>query len=299
MSRKRFRIGRHINTTHGFTTAPAYADSIGCEVFQVFLGSPQAVNSKPKKEKDLVAFSLELTTYKLKMVVHGSYTINLCHPPKSKQFQSSVKALVRDLTATHTIGKRCMGVIIHMGKNIKTNNITDQQAIRNYVRGLKKALAETPDDTHIILETGASQGTEVGSRIDGLEEIFWGLNLEERKRVKFCIDTCHIWASGYDISTKAGAKKFFVEFDKAIGVDRIACIHFNDSKTGLNSNVDRHADIGRGHIKSTGLKAVLKYAKKRKIPVILETPLDTVDSKTNRDVTFPQELKRIKRWLKN
>ena len=295
---KRFRIGRHINTSHGFTTAPAYADSIDCEVLQVFLGNPQAINSKPKQEKDLIKFSSELNKYKLKMVVHSSYTINLCHPPKSKQFQASVRSLVRDLNATHIIGKRCMGVVIHMGKNIKANNITNQQAIRNYIRGLKKALSETPDDTIIILETGASQGTEVGSKIDGLEEIYWALDAKQRRRVKFCIDTCHIWATGYDISTRVGVRKFFNEFNRAIGIDRIACIHFNDSKTGLDSNVDRHADLGHGHIKSVGLKAVLKFAQKHKISVIMETPLDTVNPKTNKDVTFPQELAKIKKWLR-
>lgn len=296
---KRFRIGRHINTSYGFVTAPAYADSLGCEVLQVFLGNPQSVNSKPKKEKDLEEFAAELIKYKLKMVVHGSYTINLCHPPKSKQFTSSVKCLVQDLNASSVIGKRCMGVIIHMGKNIKANNITDQRAIRNYIRGLKKALAETPEDTTIILETGASQGTEVGSKIDGLEEIYWALDASERQRVKFCIDTCHIWATGYDISTVKGVKKFFGDFDRAIGIDRIACIHFNDSKTDLESNVDRHADIGHGFVGSIGLKAVLRFAQKHRIPIIMETPLDTVDHRTNKDVTFPQELAKIKGWLKN
>ena len=295
---KRFRIGRHINTSYGFVTAPAYADSIGCEVLQVFLGNPRSVNSKPKKEKDLIEFASELAKYKLKMVIHGSYTINLCHPPTSKQFMSSVKCLVQDLNASHIIGKRCMGVVIHMGKNIQANNITNQRAIRNYIRGLKKALSETPVDTTIILETGASQGTEVGSKIDGLEEIYWALDTKQRKRVKFCIDTCHIWATGYDISTLSGVKNFFNDFNRAIGVDRIACIHFNDSKTDLESNVDRHADIGYGFIKSVGLRAVLRFAQKHRIPTIMETPLDTVNPRTNKDVTFPQELAKIKKWLR-
>src|SRR5277367_2825270 len=110
----KFRIGRHINISHGFLTAPAYARSINCDVMQIFLGAPQRIYSKAKPTEELRAFGTELVTYKLHVVIHGSYTINLCHQPTSKQFVSSVKALVQDLTAASVIGSRCLGVIIHM-----------------------------------------------------------------------------------------------------------------------------------------------------------------------------------------
>ena len=294
----KFRIGRHINVSLGFLTAPAYARSLGCNIFQIFLGVPQHIISKAKSPSDLEQFGKELKKNKLKMIIHGSYTINLCHPKTSKLFQTSVKSLVQDLNASNIIAKRCLGVIIHMGKNIKTNNLTDDQAINNYVLGLKQALAATPDNTIIILETGASQGTEVGSKIEALGEIYWYLDESERNRVKFCIDTCHIWATGYDISTVAGVKSFFKEFDDTIGIDKIACIHFNDSKTQLESCVDRHADLAYGFIGATGLKAVAKFAKKNRISIITETPLDAVNKNSNKDVTWEEEFAKIQSWLK-
>ena len=294
----KFRIGRHINVTFGFLTAPAYAKKLGCNIFQVFLGVPQQIISKPRDKDDLIAFGKELKKHKLKMVVHGSYTINLCHPKGNKIFQTSVRSLVQDLNASAIIGKRCMGVIIHMGKNIPANKLTDEQAIMNYVLGLRTALAQTPENTNIILETGASQGSEVASRIEGLGEIYWNLTEAERTRIKFCVDTCHIFSSNFDISTPAGVKSFFKEFDDTIGIDKIACIHFNDSKTKLNSHVDRHADIGFGFIGIAGLKAVALFAQKHRIPIIFETPLDAVNPKTNKDITFSEELAKVKAWLK-
>lgn len=294
----KFRIGRHIGIRHGFTTAPEYANDLGCQVFQIFLGSPQQIISKPKTIDELKVFANELDKHKLLMVIHGAYTINLCHPIGSKMSKSSIKGLVQDLNAAEIIGDRCLGVIIHMGKNVKALEISDEKAIKNYVLGLKAALAETETQT-IILETGASQGSEVGSDIDGLAKIYSGLNEKEQRRVMFCIDTCHIWATGYDISTEKGVNEFFDEFNEKIGIGGIACIHFNDSKTPLGSGVDRHADLAYGFIKETGLRAVMKFAQKNLIPVIMETPLEAVDPKTNQDVTFEGEFAKAKSWLKS
>lgn len=295
---KKFRLGRHINTMNGFVTAPEYAYKIGCTFFQIFLGPPQQIIIKQISEKELIEFADELEKYDLEMVIHGGYVINFCQPLKSKLHNSAIKRLVIELNTSHLIGKRCVGVIIHMGKNIKSNNISDQQAMDNYIQSLKITLSKTPNNTYIILETGASQGTEVASKIDGLDEIYWSLNEKERDRIKFCIDTCHIWATGYDISTAEGVKKYFDEFNEKIGIDKIACIHFNDSKTNLNSCVDRHEDLGYGYIGEKGLKEVAFFAKKNKIPLLMETPLDSVNMKTNRDITFEEELNKINVWIK-
>ena len=293
-----FRLGRHINISHGFVTAPWYAQSLGCEIFQIFLGAPQQVLSKVRQKDDLIKFGQEIDKRKLKMVIHGSYTINLCHPKKSKKYQASVKSLIQDLNASVDIGNNCLGVIIHMGKNIPENKLSDEQALDNYVIGLQDALSLTPKNTYIILETGASQGSEIASEIDGLSEIYWKLDETERDRIFFCIDTCHIWATGYDISSPIGVKRFFKEFDDKIGIEKIICIHFNDSKTGLESCVDRHADLGYGFIKADGLKAVAIFAQANKIPLIMETPLDAVNKTTNKDVTFEEEFAKVKSWLK-
>jgi deoxyribonuclease-4 len=231
------------------------------------------------------------------MVVHGSYTINLSHPSNSPKYKASLKSLIQDLDSSVIIGERCLGVIIHMGKNIPDNKISNRQALDNYIYGIKQALKETQNST-IILETGASQGNEVGSSIDGLTYIYWSFDEKERERIMFCIDTCHIWATGYDISNSSGVKNFFKEFDEKIGIEKISVIHFNDSKTGLNSHVDRHADLGYGHISDTGLRQVAKFAKKHKIPLVMETPLDAIDTNTNQEITFEDEFQRVLSWIK-
>jgi deoxyribonuclease-4 len=295
----RFRYGRHLSSRHGLSFIPQYAYDLGMGVFQVFFGVPHQVLSKPKSNGELISLSKNIEKYHLKCTIHGSYTINFCHPSTEKMFKTSLKSLVQDLHASNIIGKRCLGVVIHMGKNIPLLHISNDEALQNYIYGIKEALKNSPEDTTIILETGASQGHEVGSKIDGLKIIYQSLNKNERKRIKFCIDTCHIFATGYDISTIDGVHDFFEEFNKKIGIDKIACIHFNDSNSSLNSHVDRHADIGYGKIGLEGLREVFKLAHHYKIPLITETPLDAINPKTNREITLQDELKIINLFLKN
>lgn len=284
------RIGRHISISDGIVTTPDFANSMEYSIYQIFLGTPRQVLSKPRTDEELIKLGKKLKKLKINIVIHGSYTINLCQPKNSAKFQVSLKSLIQDLNATQLIGSsKCLGVIIHMGKNIKENKISDEQAIKNYVIGLKKALMATDPNTRIILETGASQGTEIASKIDGLSDIYWKLTKKERARIYFCIDTCHIWATGYDISNKKGVKKFFDEFEEKIGIDKIICIHFNDSKTDLGSCVDRHADIALGKIGGRGLRAVAKFAQKNDIPIVMETPLKLLSPQ--------QELQLVKTYL--
>lgn len=291
------RIGRHINISKGFVSAPSYAHSIGCNAFQIFLGTPRMLISKERQQHELQDFAAELTRLDMLVVVHGSYMINLCHAYGSKKYETSMKSLLQDLRASAILGPNCLGVVIHMGKNIKDNNTSDEVAIANYVDGIKRALEASPASTYIILETGASQGSEVGSRLTALASIYHALTKEEKKRIGFCIDTCHIWATGYDISSQKGVKQFFSRFDKLIGINKIKCIHFNDSKTDCNSHVDRHADLGYGFIDTHGLQEFASYSAKKGIPIIMETPLDAIDESTNREITFDAELAMVKNWI--
>lgn len=284
------KIGRHIKVATCFELLPSYAKSFGYDCFQIFLGSPEQIITKSKTKKELEQFSDNLIKEDMHVVIHGKYTINFCHPIGSTKSNTSIKSLIQDLNASHIIGPNCMGVIIHMGKNIKDNNLPAETAINNYIATLKLVLEDTPDDTIIILETGASQGTEVGSRLTSLAKIYNGLEVDEQARIFFCIDTCHIWATGYDISTKAGVINFFERFDQKIGIDKIICIHFNNSKTDINSHVDRHADLTHGMIDTSGLKEIAKFAKRNDIPLIMETPLS--------HNTLESELKKVKSWMK-
>jgi len=290
----KFRIGCHVDISeHTLIDVPQYANSIGCNIVQVFFGNPHNTIIKRKPDNELKELSHQLNIHKQKLVIHGSFAINLAHPINSPRHIASLNAIIKNLKMISIIGKRCFGLVIHMGKNLPENNISSEQAIHNYVNGLKVALKKSPSDTKIILETGASQGNEIGSRLESLALIYRTLTPTERNRIKFCIDTCHIWASGYDIIDNIKVKEYFDLFNKLIGINNIVCIHFNDSKNPMNSHVDRHADIGHGYIPIKGLKAVIKFAYKHKIPVILETPLDSINLHTKKFVTFEEELHKI------
>lgn len=290
-------LGRNISTGKDFTITPEYAKNIGCTFFQIFLGSPRQVICKKHKIIDLKLFSSLLKKNNIRMVIHSSYTINLAHPINSVRFNASIKSLTRDLISSAIIGKMCIGVVVHMGKNIISNNIDNDDAIKNYIYGIKECLKNTEDMSIIILETGASQGREIASYNSGLAEIFENLSEKEKKRVRFCIDTCHIWASGYDISTISGMKVYLKDFDNKIGLRYVSCIHLNDSKSELNSCVDRHADISYGKIGIKGLKYLVKWATKHNIPIVLETPLDSVNKKTNKNITHEEQMKMVLSWV--
>lgn len=296
---KKFRIGRDISIGKNFVEVPSVARSLGYNVFQIFISSNRRIISPERSHNDLINFKNELELHDVYMVIHSSYLINLCHPPNTTRYLNSIQSLVQDLSTSAIIGHRCLGVVIHMGKNIAELNISNNQAIRNYISGIKHALQSTPHNTTIILETGASQGSEVGSKLPDLAKIYAGLSVAEQKRIGFCIDTCHIWATGYDISSKSNVKKFIQEFDQLIGIDKITCIHFNNSKRECGSKVDRHADLNYGKIHTTGLATFAKWAKSKKIPIIMETPLDSVNPKTNHEISTDDELNLVMSWIKN
>ena len=290
------KIGRHINISNGFISSVKHAANLGCNIMQIFLGSPQLILNRKRSNYELESIKSELIELNMDMVIHGSYTINLCHNSTSNKYKASLKSLIQDLLASEKIGSKCLGVIIHMGKNVPEINIDDDIAINNYIIGINEALLST-NNSVIILETGASQGNEVGSNIEELAKIYNGILSDYKSRVKFCIDTCHIWATGYNIADDSSVNIFFDKFEKLIGIKNISCIHFNDSKTPLNSHVDRHADIGYGFIGDIGLKSIALFSKKHNIPIIMETPLDSVNKKTNKNISSTDEISKIKEWV--
>jgi deoxyribonuclease-4 len=292
-------FGRHLTIQYGMSSSVDLGHDLGCNIIQIFLGSPEKIASKARTISELTSTGTQLLKYNMKLVIHASYVINLCRDVNDSKFEKGVKAIIRDLKAVAVIastGAQVLGVIIHMGKNVDKFSV--KVALHNYVLGLKQALAATSNCT-IILETGASQGTEVGSRIDQLALIYNSpfITAAERSRIKICIDTCHIWATGYDISSSVKVAEFFSEFDKLIGIKNIACIHFNDSEKPLGAKVDRHADIGYGYIPLKGLGAFAKFCYDMSIPMILETPLDAIDPKTNQPIDIEDELMMAEKMM--
>ena len=139
--------------------------------------------------------------------------------------------------------------------------------------------------TFIIIENTAGQGTEMGTTFEQLRDLY--VKLGRHERIRFCLDTCHTFAAGYDFTK--GPEKIFKTWDKLIGLDKISCIHFNDSLKEVNSRRDRHANIGKGTIGRAILKKIAHFAAHKSIPLILETPEKTL--------THEDDLAVIKKWF--
>jgi len=266
-------IGRHINISKGFTTTADYANQQQSNVFQIFLKSPQSIKAKSNIENnEYITLSNKIIQYNQKMMIHGSYVLNFCHQHDSQLHLSAIDNLVNDLNDSVKLG--AIGVIVHMGHN--TGKLTVEEATNNFASGIRSALNKTKDST-IIFETGAGQGKEICTSLFDLGELRRKFTQSEKLRIKFCIDTCHIFAAGYDLGNIHYVSMLNELIETCLGWDNIIAVHLNDSKCALNSRKDRHADIGAGMIKLEGFKKFIKICAWRKIPMCLETPCDTIN----------------------
>jgi deoxyribonuclease-4 len=193
-----------------------------------------------------------------------------CHVSISGSIDKSVdNAVERECSAF----QRCaqLGIpylVTHLGSHLGTG---DEAGIKKLVEGLTKA-AKAKNDVMILLENTAGQKNSVGSDFEQLGEIF--KQLKPAKKFGVCLDTCHAFVAGYDLRTKENVKKTFSEFDKHVGIDNLKILHLNDARGELGCNLDRHYHLGLGGIGEKGISSVVKFANKKKIPIILETPID-------------------------
>jgi deoxyribonuclease-4 len=249
--------------------------------FQIFTADPtkyQYFNSfcMPKKVKKY------LKKNNIGIVIHGSFCINLARSPNDKIALNSINLLKNDIKICNDID--ALGVVIHMGKD--TEKKGEEKALENYVTNLERVLEET-QKAIIILETGANCGSEVGSKLNKL-----GLirdKCKNKDRIKFCIDTCHIYSSGYDIADEKYIDILENYIDNTLGWNNVIIAHINDSKDDLCSKKDRHADLTDGDISKRNLNSFMKFINnfvRRNIPMILETPSDKI--------SYNEQIKLIK-----
>ncbi len=284
MANKYFPIGAHISIGKGYAKAFEEAVSIGAFAVQIFAKSPMMARLRliTEQEADDVKNYPQRNLIKY-AVIHASYMLNFARPfaPDSFQF----KSLVEDIKNSEML--LADGVIVHMGKSL---DMEIREAKKNFVKNIKAAIALTANlKSKIILEMTAGQGSELGYQIEELSEIYKAINDE---RVKICIDTAHAFGGGYDLRDKKETSSFIEGIDKIIGLQNVACVHFNDSKKHLNSRVDRHEDIGQGTIGINGLKNFFKEMIKRtkkEIPFILET--------TEQFLSYKKQIEIMRGWL--
>lgn len=280
----------------GYTTnlSKSMAEVIKCDggnCGQFFTRSPQTFKTIEFKEEDWIEIKNSININKVNFVIHSSFLINFCK--NSSNIDYAYKLIIEDMKICSYLN--CVGVIIHMGKN--TDNIEYNDAFLNYVKNIKNILHKTkfiPNSPKLILETGAGQGKEVASDLSELGRLRKSLTDEEMKRVGFCIDTCHIFTAGYDLSNEKFVSSLENYIELSLGWSNVLIIHLNDSKSKINQKVDRHADLSYGEITKTykkkqGLIKFIKICKNKNIPLILETPCD--------NASFSSQIALVKGWV--
>ena len=259
-------IGAHESIAGGIHTAFDRAATVGCTALQVFTKSNNQWRAKPLTDEDIANYKTAASESRVRSVVaHDCYLINLAAGDKSI-LKKSREAFLDELQRCHLLGIPYLN--FHPGAHVGAG---EQEGIKRIIESLDWAHGRTAGCTvKSVLETTAGQGTNLGYRFEQLRTIID--RVDDPDRMGVCIDTCHIFAAGYDISTEEGYEKTLKEFDEIIGIPRLAAIHTNDSKKPLGSRVDRHEHIGRGMIGKTGFRCLMKDQRLSNIPKILETP---------------------------
>ena len=260
------RLGAHESIAGGMHKAFERAKSVGCDAVQLFV-KPNRSWAVPVLTQEAIAEfrSCAQTVGIWPIVGHTSYLLNLCSP-QDDLWHRSVDTLVVELERCEALGVPWL--VLHPGAHVGSG---EEAGLGRMARALGEVLAATRGfRARLLLETTAGQGTQLGYCF---EHLAWLLERTPRgERLGICLDTCHVFAAGYDLRTPTGYAATMAAFDRTIGLDRLEVIHLNDSKGELGSRKDRHEHIGEGHIGPAGFRHMLNDARLARLPGILETP---------------------------
>ncbi len=258
------RIGAHVSTSGGVDKGIDRALDLGAETIQIFSGAPQAWKRKTYKKEEVADYKKKVAETGISPAfIHGLYLMNFASQ-NPDQLAKSYEAIVAEMQAASLIGAK--GVIFHLGSH---KGAGYESCVEQVIEYCRRILDATPPDAWLILENSAGMGGAVGSKFAELGRIAREAGGD---RVKVCLDTQHTFAAGYDVKTPAGLKKTMAEFDADIGFERLVAVHANDSKIPLGGGVDRHANIGEGHIGRDGFVNIFSHAAFADIPFLLEVP---------------------------
>lgn len=259
-------VGAHVSIQGGVQNAPAHGNKLGCEAIQMFTKNQRQWEGKPYADEDIKAFRQAMKQAGIKAsMAHATYLINLANPTKETKSRS-VKALTDEANRCNQLG--IPSLIFHPGAHLDAGINVGVQRIADAMLEVLDRI--DPGPVSLVLETMAGQGTTIGHRFEQLRDI---LDLVgDGKRTGVCLDTCHVFAAGYDLSTEEGYEETWRRFDDAVGLKALRAIHLNDSQFPLDGRKDRHANIGSGHITTSGFSYLVNDARLDAIPACLETP---------------------------
>ena len=257
-------IGIHIDSTpKSLIDQIEYYNDKECKVLQLFLSLNKTSAEFYKPIKELCK------KLNMKISVHISYTINIANDPS--KYSWGIRQFIEEVKLAHNIG--AYAVVVHLGKQM---DLPIETALNNMLINLLKVRYETKDlNINILIETSTGQGSELCYNLNDLARFYKKL---KHNRFGICLDTCHIFNAGYDISSVNNVKKYIKDFNEQIGIKEIKLIHLNDSYNKLGSKIDRHANIGKGEIGEEGLKQIIMFFTKIGVPIVLETPDEFINN---------------------
>jgi deoxyribonuclease-4 len=263
-------VGAHVSIAGGIANSISNAEKIGCETFQIFTKNQNQWREKVYSIDELSAFKSAIvpSPYQtISIAAHNSYLINLCSPD-DLNLDKSRRALLAEIKRCHTLG--IGSLILHPGSHLGKGEIFGiNLIIESIIWSLDQHSEAQP---RLLLETTAGQGSNLGSTFEQLRAIMDGVN--EPVRIGVCIDTCHIFAAGYDIRSIAAYQNTFAEIDDIIGFERVYAFHLNDSKRDLGERIDRHEQIGKGKIGKMAFRLLMNDERFKDTPAYLEIPGD-------------------------
>lgn len=260
-------VGANVSSAGGILAALPSATALGVQALQFFASSPRSFARRIITDDDAADLRIRFRAAGFHSLwIHGSYLANFA-TANNDALKRSMASLIADLTDCARLGGR--GVIFHLGSHQGrgVDGIVDQ-----VVASLKYVIDASPSESLVVIENSAGMGGSVGSKFEELGRITEPLVDYAASRVFVCLDTQHTFAAGYPVHTKDGLDQTLEDFDRQIGLDRLAVLHMNDSKIPLGGGVDRHENLGEGQIGYEGMRVITQHPKLQNLPFLLEVP---------------------------
>ncbi len=259
-------LGAHMSIAGGVDKSLLLGKPVACDAIQIFTKSSRQWAGKPYAKEEIESYKYnQKETGITTVIAHDSYLLNLGSPDGDLR-KRSVLAFIDEFERCETLG--IANLVAHPGSHLGAG---EREGIKTIARSIDEVHKACPGyNAKITLEITAGQGSNLGYRFEQIGRMFDATKESDRLRV--CFDTEHAFAAGYDLRTREGYERTFAEFDDAIGLDRLAAFHLNDSKKEFNSRVDRHEHIGKGHIGVPAFRLLMNDQRFWGLPMCLETP---------------------------
>jgi deoxyribonuclease-4 len=261
------RVGVHVSIAGGIDKAIDRAAEKGCDVFQIFSRNPRGWRFKDLSAKEVESFAAKLIKSSIGPAFdHMPYLPNLASP-KDDVYEQSVSTLSAELGRCGRL--QIPYLVTHLGSHSGSGK---EKGLKRLVNAISLAFSKTENEVILLLENTSGTKNSMGGSLKDIAAI---LDASDSDRLGVCLDTCHLFVAGYELRTSEGIRNTLKEFDELIGFERLMLIHLNDSKGDLGSALDRHEHIGMGKIGIDGFRSILCDKTIKKLPMILETPIDS------------------------